>query len=145
MGNSASELKSLKSKVTALETKTKDYATLKTQVADASSNLAKSVDYEALAKKITDVSSYNDKVAEINSNTSLSKTEKLVQLQQLDKSLLNSIDEVSASISTSLQQNPANVSLAKKIADLSIVKSEIQEKVLRLSKVGPVETIGWEN
>jgi hypothetical protein len=65
MGNSAStsELKSLKSKVTALETKTKDYATLKTQVADASSNLAKSVDYEALAKKITDVSSYNDKVA----------------------------------------------------------------------------------
>ncbi len=74
-------------------------------------------------------SSYNEKVVEINSNTSLSSTEKLVQLQQLDKSLLNSIDEVSASISTSLKQNPANVSLAKKVADLSTVKSEIQEKV----------------
>ena len=74
-------------------------------------------------------SSYNEKIAEINSNTSLSTTEKLVQLQQLDKSLLNSIDEVSTSISTSLKQNPANVSLAKKVADLSIIKSEIQEKV----------------
>ena len=74
-------------------------------------------------------SSYNEKLVEINSNTSLSSTEKLVQLQQLDKSLLNSIDEVSASISTSLKQNPANVSLAKKVADLSTVKSEIQEKV----------------
>ena len=42
---------------------------------------------------------------------------------------MNSIDEVSASISTSLKQNPANVSLAKKVADLSTVKSEIQEKV----------------
>ena len=65
MGNSSStsDITSLKAQVKALQTKTSDYATLKTQVADASSNLAKSIDYEALAKKITDVSSYNEKVA----------------------------------------------------------------------------------
>ncbi len=74
-------------------------------------------------------STYNEKLAEINSNSNLSASEKLNQLQQLDKSLLNSIDEVSASLSTSLQQNPANASLSKKLADLSIVKSEILEKV----------------
>jgi hypothetical protein len=65
MGNSAStsDIASLKSEVKALQTKTSDYADIKTKVADSSSNLAKSIDYEALAKKITDVSSYNEKVA----------------------------------------------------------------------------------
>ena len=66
MGNSAStsDITSLKAKIKALETKTSDYATLKTQVADTSSNLAKSIDYESLAKKITDVSAYNQKLAD---------------------------------------------------------------------------------
>jgi hypothetical protein len=65
MGNttSASDITSLKQKVAALELKTKDIATLKTQVADASSGLAKSIDYNALAKKITDVSAYNQQIA----------------------------------------------------------------------------------
>ncbi len=74
-------------------------------------------------------STYNEKVAEINSNSTLSSSEKLEKLQLLDKALLSSIDEVSSSISTSLQQNPANNSLAKKLSDLSVVKSDIQAKV----------------
>ena len=101
-----------------------------TPVKPTQSESTKVLDAKAKETLIESVnSSYNEKIAEINSNTSLSSTEKLEKLQLLDKALLSSIDEVSSSISTSLQQNPANNSLAKKLTDLSVVKSDIQAKV----------------
>ena len=109
MGNSASasELTSLKSKVKALETKTSDYATIKTQVADASSNAAKSIDYETLAKKITDVSSYNDKVAAALAKNSGALGEGLAAKMGKD-------DNVTTRIVTGLQDN---TSFAKTVSD----------------------------
>lgn len=109
MGNSAStsELTSLKSKVKALESKTSDYATLKTQVADASSNAAKSIDYEALAKKITDVSSYNDKVAAALAKNPGALGEGLAAKMGKD-------DIVTTRIVTGLQDN---TSFAKTVSD----------------------------
>ena len=109
MGNSAStsELTSLKSKVKALETKTSDYATIKTQVADASSNAAKSIDYNTLAKKITDVSAYNDKVAAALAKNSGALGEGLAAKMGKD-------DNVTTRIVTGLQDN---TSFAKTISD----------------------------
>ena len=109
MGNSAStsELTSLKSKVKALESKTSDYATLKTQVADASSNAAKSIDYETLAKKITDVSSYNDKVAAALAKNPGALGEGLAAKMGKD-------DNVTTRIVTGLQDN---TSFAKTVSD----------------------------
>jgi len=96
----------------------------------SSTNSSTSLDSKTKASLIESVnSSYDDKIAQINGSTSLSGFEKLTQFQKADQELLKSISDVVSSLETSLAQNPANISLAKKIKDLKSIQSELELSV----------------
>lgn len=72
---------------------------------------------------------YNDKVAQINSNSSLSETEKLTQLQQTDKALLASVEKEISTVESGLKSNPSDATLSKKLADLKAIETELESSI----------------
>ena len=71
-------------------------------------------------------SSYNEKVNQINGNQNLTESEKLNQLQLVDKELITSVNKELVNISSSLRQNPTDASLIKKEIDLKSVRTDLE-------------------
>ncbi len=69
---------------------------------------------------------YNENVDKVNSNSALSETEKLNQLQVLDKELLTSVENSLAKTETDLQKKPNDVILIEKIADLKSLQTDVE-------------------
>lgn len=79
--------------------------------------------------------SYNEKVVQINANTSLSEKEKLTQLQQADKELLTSLDRELSKVEADFKKNPNDDALAQKMTDLTVYKAELKSDIAEREKV----------
>ncbi len=140
-------LASLNKEITALENNVKnnpdpqlvkelaDYKTLKNELESTISKRESANNNPNLSAKEkenlieTVNSSYNEKLAQINSNSTLSAGDKQKQIQELDKGLLTSIQSEQTKVESELNKKPTDQALIQKVANLNALESEIQTAI----------------
>ena len=142
-----SELKKAPSD-SALKDKLTDFKAVQSDLTAAISKREKEIGTNGISNSINPISvkeketlvesvnsSYNEQVTVINTSGSLSETDKLNQLQALDKGLLTAVTSQLTNTELAAKNSPTDPVLAKKAADLKTVQSDLTSAISARDRV----------